>query len=373
MTDPVPIQSPSPSKVSLYFDGDAYFASLREAIAVARESIDLEFYTFASDSLGWSFAHLLRSKAEEGVRVRLIYDSIGSSSSSIDLFDELEGENISYKAYNPLLPLWRNFGRRNHRKIAVIDRKIGFLGGFNLASEYSNFHSSGKGWRDTGVRIEKLELVLSLQKLFEESWQEREISLRKFLKKRRKRANSQRGNLYLTPNYGWKSKSLIRHEYLSAIVRAKESVEITNPYFIPDPVTLRALRKAAQRGVKVSILTAGPCDVRIAHWAGQATYSRLLRAGVRIFEFQPCILHAKTASVDGEWFTVGTANIDHLSFFKNLEVNLIGRDAALAGLVSAQFQEDLAQSKEILRQSWKKRGTFARLRERFFFWFREWL
>src|SRR5436190_21761184 len=109
MTDGLPSLKPNASKVFFYFDGDDFFASLREAITVAQECIDLEYYYLASDGLGWSFAHLLRKKADEGVRVRLIYDSMGSASTSLDIFDELEGENISYKAYNPLLPLWRNF------------------------------------------------------------------------------------------------------------------------------------------------------------------------------------------------------------------------------------------------------------------------
>ena len=369
-----PTEESSPiSDIEFYFEGDDYFRELFQAIRQARHSIDLEFYIIASDSLGWEFVDLLCQKSDEGVVIRLMYDSIGCYDTSMYLFDKLERHGVNYRAYNPILPLWRNLGRRNHRKMAIIDGMLGFLGGFNLGANYSQRHQGSLSWRDTGAKLFRRSLVEEMVGFFEESWSEREKSFPVFLKVRRRRFQLLPGSLQLVPNYGWRRKSLIRHEYLRAILRARESIQITNAYFVPDHGILRALRKAARRGVKVELLTAGKSDVAIARWAGQATYSRLLKAGVRIFEYQKRMLHAKSASIDGEWFTVGTANIDHMSFFKNLEINLFGRDVALAAILKAQFREDLKSASEIKLEAWRKRSWFAKLLERFFFWMREWL
>jgi cardiolipin synthase len=363
---------PSPS-LQFYFEGDDFFFALENAVKSATQSIDWEFYFFASDELGWHFAKLLIEKAREGVRVRVIVDAVGSRSTSIDLFDALEAAGISCKIYNPLFPYGKHIGRRNHRKMVLIDEKTGFLGGFNVSSEYSRKYSGEKAWRDTGVKLEQPELVRDLLGFFEEAWEKRKLSLRRLMTRLRRPALSP-GSLHVVPNFGFRRKSFIRRKYLSAITGARRSIAISNPYFVPDHGILRALRKAARRKVQVRILTAGgDTDVHAARWAGQAVYSRLLKTGVRIFEYRGRMMHAKCAIVDESWFTIGTANIDHLSFFKNLEVNLFGKDGGAGGILLRQFEKDLLSSREILWKEWEQRPWTVKCREKFFSWFREWL
>ncbi len=359
--------------LKFFFEGDDYFEALTNAIVAAKSAVDLEYYYLASDSMGWDFAGLLQRKATEGVKVRLIYDAFGCRWTSLSLFEELEKAGVQLKVYNPPVPLLKTWNRRDHRKLAIIDGEVAFIGGFNIAEDYCGKYSGSKCWRDTGVRVQNRELVRELLVLFEASWKRRERSLKRFLRSRKKRPALLTGTIHLVPNFGWKQKSLIRQEYLSAIIHAQQSIDITNPYFVPDHGIRRALKKAGRRGVAVRVLTAGTTDVPPARWAGHATYSGLLRSGVRIFEYQGRVLHAKSAAIDGKWFTVGTANIDHMSFFKNLERNLFGRDAAAAEALSRQFEEDLQSSREIIYQNWKRRSWFAKVRERIFFWFREWL
>lgn len=366
-----PVSAPAPR---FFFEGDAYFEALERSIRGAARTIDLEIYYLASDSFGWNIANLLAAKARAGVAVRVIADAVGSRGTSVDLFAALELAGVSLKLYNPIFPYWRNLGRRDHRKMLIVDGESAFVGGFNLSAEYSSRFSGAAAWRDTGVQLDQPELVEDLRHIFEEAWHESDRSLRRFFKVRRERPQLNPGHLQIIPNYGRRRKSLIRREYLKAIRGARHGIDISNPYFIPDLIVLRALRQAGRRGVKVRILTAGEkTDVRVARWAGQATYSGLLRTGARIFEYRERMMHAKSAVVDGAWFTVGTANIDHMSFFKNLEVNLFGTHVASAQVLTAQFEEDLKESREILRPAWKKRSWLAKWRERFFFWFREWL
>lgn len=352
-----------------YFEGDDYFSGLRQAMESARSSIDIELYYLASDDIGRGFVDLLKRRKQEGVRVRVIYDSVGCRGTQEALFDEMIHAGIAMRHFNPWFPPSEHVGKRDHRKIFVIDGKIAFLGGFNLSNQFSGIDA----WRDTGVRLEDQDLVETLAALFDDNWLGRFHRARDFIRRRVRRAEWGPGLRQIIANHGWRRKSLIREEYLSAIIRAKESIDITNPYFIPDHGIRSALRRAARRGVCVRLLTAGLSDVPIARWAGQATYASLLRSGVRIFEYQPRVLHAKSAVVDGIWYTVGTSNIDHLSFFRNLEVNLFGRDPESAILLRNQFEEDLRSAAEIRAEDWRRRPWWFRLRERFFFFFRVWL
>jgi cardiolipin synthase len=356
-----------------YFEGDPYFAALEEALAGARTSIDVEIYYFAADRTGVRFAELLTRKASEGVRVRLIYDAIGCRGTSDDFFLQLDHGGVAIKEFHPLLTLGTKFTRRTHRKFFVVDGRIAYLGGFNLADEYSKEATGEGAWRDTGVRLIQSDLVGDLEKLFEESWNEVRRRPKDLLRRRPHPTDWGRTRAEIVPNYGWQKRSFIRQEYLVAIIHARKSVLITNPYFVPDRGLRRALKRAAQRGVDVKIVTAGRSDVPIARWAGRAIYGRLLRAGVRIFEYGDRVLHAKSATADGVWYTVGTANIDHLSFFRNHEVNLFGFDPESARVLEAQFLKDLDSCREVVWEEWRKRSWLEKLREKFFFWMRVWL
>ena len=160
---------------------------------------------------------------------------------------------------------------------------------------------------------------------------------------------------------------------MAAIIHARKNIYLTQSYFIPDFGLIRALKKASRRGVDVRILTAGESDVPMVRWSSHATYQSLLSAGVKVYEYQGRMMHAKTGVVDSKWWTVGTANMDHLSLFRNLEVNLVSRDPAQARILENQFHTDLQSSHEILYETWRQRPWSHRLIEQFFLLFRHWL
>jgi len=364
---------PAETRVQLFFEGTDFFTSLEEAIRNAKSSIDVEFYYFGSDDFGWGLARLLVKMREAGVKVRVIVDAVGCISTSSALFTSLQRNGVQVRIYHPVFPFLKNFSKRDHRKMAIIDGRVGFIGGYNLAIEYDSRYSGAKAWRDTGARLTREVLLGEMQRLFDQTWERIEVGPQFHLPHLRKRPAYGRGELCIVANEGFPRRNFIRREYLAAILHARSSIELTNSYFVPMPGILRALKKAARRGVHVRLLTAGVTDVRVARWAGQATYAGLLKAGVRVFEYQGRVLHAKTAVIDGEWFTLGTANIDHWSLFQNLEVNLMGREKDLCAALSAQFARDLTASVEIEREQWKHRSWLVKLRERFFFYFRRWL
>ena len=348
--------------LQFYFERQDYFDAWQERARAAKRSIDLEMYIFQDDAVGQPFAELLAVKAQEGVKVRVLYDSVGSREASEGLWYMLRENGVQVQEYHPIFPLPLKLRRRDHRKILLVDSEVGFLGGFNLMDE---------DWRDAGVEMSDPRLVGHLQSIFDFSWEGRRQVLRSLSRKRRLRWGE--NGLHLVPSFGLRRLNMIRQEYLAAIVHAEKRIDLASAYFVPDRGVLRALRKAARRGVAVRVMSTGPSDVPMARWASQYYYSRLLKEGVRIFEFQPRMMHAKTAVVDRCWFTVGTANIDHLSFFHNLELNLVGRDEAAARELEAQFERDLADSKEINREAWERRPDWRRRRERFWHMFRAWM
>lgn len=347
-----------------FFSGHDYFASLKAAIASATRCIDVEMYIFADDRIGREIADLLARKAYAGVKVRVLYDSVGSQGGGTQLFDLMAENEVVLQEFNPTFPFPTNLRRRNHRKVIIVDGSVGFLGGFNFMDV---------DWRDTAVRTQDPELLGELNRLFELAWEGKNFKLREMARRKLRRGGWKLGGVHVVPSYGVRHFTLIRQEYIASIYQARHRIWITNSYFVPDRGLLRALRRAARRGVDVRVLTAGLTDVRVARWAGQAVYSRLLRAGVRIFEYQPRVLHAKSMVVDETWFTVGTSNLDHLSLFHNLEVNLFGAESLSACLLAEQFGKDQADSKEILLADWKRRSRWVKLREKFFYAFRSWM
>ncbi|HCU25431.1 MAG TPA: hypothetical protein DF383_10475 [Deltaproteobacteria bacterium] len=350
--------------LEFFFEGPTYYAALDAAIQSAKRSIDLEMYIFAGDAVGRRIAVSLAKQAYAGVKVRVLYDSIGSQWTDTGLWSLLEENGVELQEYNPTFPWPKNLRRRNHRKVLVVDGQVGFLGGFNLMDV---------PWRDSGVRCGHPEVLADLTQLFELAWERRNLRLRKMARRHARRWRPGSPGIHAVPSYGLRRFSRIRQHYLAAIQLARRRIWITNPYFVPDLGLLRALRRAARKGVEVKILTAGLTDVRVARWASHAVYSRLLKSGVRIFEYQPQVLHAKHMVVDEAWFTLGTSNLDHLSFFQNLEVNLFGTDRSAAAVLAEQFEKDVVESLEINFTEWKKRSRWRKLREKFFYAFRAWM
>ncbi|MGB3941620.1 MAG: cardiolipin synthase [Candidatus Manganitrophaceae bacterium] len=370
----------SGNKIGLLKNGHEIYPEMLRAIAEAKESICLETYLFRSDRIGWQFAQALAQKAKEGLSVRLIYDSLGSFTTAPELFQHLEESGVSIFEYHPVTP-WRRgwrfrskLKRRDHRKILIIDNRYAFVGGANIGDEYiAPVEEEGEGWRDTHLKIEG-PAVTRLQKIFFVTWLKGEVREKRLIHFGSE-GLPRVGDLTISvvAANGIRGRNQIKKAYLRAVRRARHRICMTNSYFVPPHWFLRALKKAVQRGVEVSILLPKHSDVRIVDYASRALYANLLKSGVRIFEWEGSVLHAKTAVIDGRWSTIGSSNMDRFSFFYNLEVNVVVIGSPFGKEMEAMFEADLKQAREILAPEWTRRNWFQRLLENIFYYLLEWV
>jgi cardiolipin synthase len=343
------------------------------AIASAKQQILLEMYWFGSDVIGQKFAAALGAAAKRGVEVSIIFDAVGSVGASDEMFAELERAGAHVIEFNPIAPWKQRFRlskltRRDHRKILVVDGKTGFTGGINIADYWLPLDDGGAGWRDDMVRIDG-PAVAGLSDCFARVWARlrgRKLSLPDSLLLPPVLETSRRTRLPAVRVLGQRflrTQREISRAYLHYVRRAQRRVFIANSYFVPDGRVLRALASAARRGVDVRIIVAGQSDVDIVRHASRAVWGRLLRAGVRIFEWDESVLHAKTAVVDGLWSTIGTFNFDYMSLRMNLEVNVSVLDARFAGCLEASFLEDVELCREVSLVDFRFRPLGQRLLE----------
>ena len=369
------------NRVDLLQDGPGTYAAMFEAIANARDHVNLESYILEAEGPGEEFACRLIAKAKAGVRVNVLYDSFGSLGTPASYFEHLQANGVNVCEYNPLRRLGNLLSRalhlRDHRKLMVVDGRIGFIGGVNISSVYSAGSSplaamSGSGagdgeapkpgWRDTHVRVEG-PIVAQLQRLFMRHWSKHSsIALR--------------GTHYFPPlapvgnqrvalaacDAGRRRNPFYR-ALLSALDASQHRIFLTTAYLVPTRRLMRSLLRAARRGVDVHLLLPGVSDFWAPLQAGRSHYTRLLRAGIHLHELHDTLLHAKTCVNDGLWTTVGSSNLDWRSFLHNAEANLVVLDAGLAKEMETVFMADVARSKEIVRAEWAKRGWRQRLAE----------
>jgi cardiolipin synthase len=361
------------NKVVLLFDGPQTMAAMMTAIAAAKDSINLETYIFDQDDLGLRFAELLMEKQRAGVQVNIIYDSIGTIGTPNEFFEKMRATGINLTEFNPVNPLkkfglWR-LNNRDHRKILVVDGKIAFTGGINIAKEYSKsslFRSRHKsdsdfGWRDTHIQIEG-PAVASLQWLFLDTWASQntgDLPERQYFPPLAEAGNRIIRVIASKPD----GDHAIYKAYALAMQGAKKSIHITVAYFAPDIQILEALMQAARRGVDVELVFPAISDAGLVFHAGRSFYSELLDAGIRIYQLQESVLHAKTAVIDGAWSTVGSTNLDIRSFLHNTEINVVVLGEKFGGMMESAFREDLKNSVEITKQEWEQRPLSERLKE----------
>ncbi|MGV8899149.1 MAG: cardiolipin synthase [Burkholderiaceae bacterium] len=361
------------NKVTLLYDGPETMQAMIEAISTAKDHINLETYIFDQDALGIRFADALIARQRAGVQVNVIYDSVGTIGTPQGFFDKMRDAGIKLLAFNPVNPLklivpWE-LNNRDHRKILVVDGKTAFTGGVNISSTYANSslfrsnsrHSGEVGWRDTHIKIEG-PAVAALQLVFLDNWTSQES------------ANLTDGN-YFPPikEAGDKivrvlaSKPDSNHEiykaYILAIKVANKTVHITNAYFVPDAQILQALCDAAQRDVDVKIILPGVTDSALVFHAAQSFYSEMLACGIKIYQLQIAVLHAKTAVIDNFWATIGSTNIDTRSFLHNNEINVVVFDDEFADAMEKAFEKDLRYSVEITKETWEQRPFGNRFKE----------
>jgi cardiolipin synthase A/B len=371
------------NKVTLLADGQAAYAAMFKAIQNAKDHINLETFIIEDDEVGRKFADRLLQKQAEGVQVNLIYDSLGSYSTSTAFFQRLRDEGIQTVEFNPVNPFKTHghwlLAHPDHRKILIIDGKVAIAGGINISSVYSSKLSGRaevKGaplpWRDTDVQIEG-PAVAEFQKLFLETWQKQngpKLSERNYFPDLKEEGNALVRVVGSTPGQSNRITFIV---YVSAITFAEHSVHLTNAYFIPDDQILDAFTDAAKRGVDVKIILPSTSDSSMALYAARYNYSELLKSGVKLFERRNALLHAKTAVIDGVWSTVGSTNMDYWSFLNDDEVNAVILSHEFAIEMEKMFARDLAESDQIQWEEWKKRPLFPRIREWFAHLFSHWM
>ncbi len=348
----------------LYTDGDSLYDAMLRSIAAAREEILLECYIFSLDEVGQRFVAALRAKAAQGITVRVQLDAAGSLFwQSRRLSRQLRQSGVQLKWFHrwDWRRPWR-YNRRDHRKLLVVDGRCAFLGGFNIHRQSSRRAFGDQCWRDTHIRFDGY-LASEARHLFMRFW----------VRRKRPHVQPTAGGDLLMTNYMLGARRLLNGTFASMLSHARESILITTPYFVPERRIRRQIVAAATRGVDVRLLIPGISDVRLAQWAARAVYDKLLADGVRIYEYQPRLLHAKTIVVDNNYATVGTANLDYRSFLLNYELNLFTRDRRLCEQLVRQFHHDLDNSREINAATWARRPRSQRVLEWTGWLVRRWL
>ncbi len=350
------------NRVSLYVRGKELYPAMAEAIEAAQHSVNLEMYIFQGSITGRTFAELLAAKARSGVRVRLIYDSVGSMEIDpvqVTLMRNAGVQTLEYHPVAPWRPRWA-WNKRDHRKVLVCDGRVGFVGGINISDENAPKEVGGGDWRDAHIRVEG-PAAYDLDRLFRTVWFNE--TGRWFESVGDPKYEPGAARVRIAANSELLKRFVIREAYLNALRAAKKQVCIANAYFIPSWRIRRALKDAARRGVSVRILVPGVSDNASVWYAMRAKYDYLLTHGVRIFEWQGPMLHAKAVCVDRHWSSVGTFNLDHRSLMFNLEVNLNIMDRELAGQLTDQFELGVAGSREITLDDWRRRSWLERATE----------
>jgi cardiolipin synthase len=360
------------NRVGLLKDGPQAYSAMISSLKSAKRSVNLESYIFENDEVGRRFTDCLSRKQARGIQVNIILDSVGSFGLTGNLFDELLEYGGRIKEFRPVYPfhliyLW-GLNERDHRKIIVVDGRVGFTGGMNISDVYSGGSRSrgrrqevglANGWRDTHIQIMG-PAVKALQHLFVQTW-------------KGQGGESLVGVDYFPPLYNHgdrlvrvigsrpgEKKRPIYLTYLSAVRNARLSVHISMAYFVPDRQMLEALCAAAARGVDVKLLLPSFSDARLALYAGKSYYGFLLKRGVKIYERKGSFMHAKTAVIDGVWSAVGTANMDFRSFLHNSEVIVVVYGSGFGKEMEQMFREDLLASEAITLKKWRHRSFSQR-------------
>lgn len=409
------VRALEPGSIRLLRNGAEAYPAWLAAIASAREEILLEMYWFGSDATGRRFADALAERAKAGVDVYVLYDSVGSLGTDEAMWNRIVEAGGHVLEFHPIAP-WRKRFRldrvtlRDHRKILVVDGRVGFTGGINIGDPWAPESEGGKGWRDDAVSLTG-PAVAELRALFFDNWlrmggppPRRGLSARRRSRRslmnvaleqagrpalvpkgpdnwreRLRRASAQFARDMTRPapgsvappkgphiqvlgHWAWGVRRTIRRMYLAHIRHARDKILIANSYFIPDAIVRKALERAAKRGVEVRVIVPRHSDVPSVGYASRALYAGLMRAGVHIHEWLDGMMHAKTALIDG-WATVGSYNLDYRSLRYNLEVNVASTDPEFVAAVEQSFRADLLCCEEVDPVHWAHRPLLMKLLE----------
>jgi cardiolipin synthase len=351
--------------VTILKNGVEIFPAMLNAIRDAKRTINLEFYIYWDGEVGRKFAEALAEKARGGVAVKVILDAVGSAQMSQSLINFMARNGIDVEWYHPLR--WYTLStvnHRTHRKLLVVDGRIGFSGGVGIADDWLGDADTKNHWRETVARVEG-PVVTQMQSAFMDNWVKSRGELLTgldYFPPLVPRGPHLTQVLKSSPSEG---SSTVKLLYIISIVSAVKSIYISNAYFVPDVDTTRALEAAVRRGVDVRVIVPGEfTDVPIARQASRWHYERLLGRGIRIFEYQPTMMHAKTMVVDGAWTTIGSSNFDDRSFRLNDEVNINIFNDDVATQMETMFHADLAKCEEVTLRKWFRRGWLDKMKEK---------
>ncbi len=358
----------------IWFDGDAFFDALIEDIGRARVTVDLQTYIFHDDNLGARVTAALRAAAARGVAVRLLVDGAGGGLWIAKHGRDLVSDQIAVRIYHPLP--WLMFSqvysgrsglarmfrmvlqvnRRTHRKMCLIDQRVAWIGSFNCSGCHCRTYRCEDSWRDTGARVEGLavaELYQSFNWVWRRSWR---LSRRQMrppvvwpgVLKRREESGLVRLNDTL------RQRRRMFRELIDRIAGAKRRVWVTAAYFVPNHRLVTALGRAARNGIDVRMLMPTKSDVVFMPWVSAAFYLALLKQGVRIYEYLPRVLHAKTVMID-DWLTVGSTNLNYRSLLHDLEADIVLLHPRTHKAYERAYLDDLAQAREVTIDDWRRR------------------
>ena len=352
------------NRIDVLLNGDEIFPAKLDLIRAARKTITYAQYVFEEGAPAADTAQALAERCRAGVKVHVLVDAVGSLMMPSQYRDWLTEAGCELAFYRPLSP-WAmdRVNNRNHRRILVADGRVGVTGGSGTSGKWSGNGRQEGQWRDTDLRLEG-PVVSQLQGAFAENWLEatgvalggKEYFPQPVEPKGRVMAQAVRSS----PAGG---SAEMYTMFLIAMASARQSIYITNPYFLPDDKMIDTLVGAARRGVRVVLLLPGAIDHNLVRQASRSELGRLLEAGIEVYEYRAALLHAKTMVVDSRWATVGSTNFDRRSFALNDEINLVAYDEGIARTLERTFEQDLTRAKRVTYEAWRNRSIRSRLME----------
>jgi cardiolipin synthase len=358
------------NKAVLLENGAVFFPDMLAAIRNARASVNIELFIFNKGEIAAQFAEALAAKAREGVEVRVLLDDWGSHPKELE--DVMTRAGVKLKWFKPIrIYSIYKVGNRTHRKILTVDGMIGYTGGVGIDDRWMGNASSPKEWRDTMVRVEG-PVVAQLQSIFLEDWVHTTGEV--LHGEKQFPPTPPVGDILAQAISASRSdaSSMAKLLYYMAIQAARKTIWIENAYFVPDGQIRRGLVHAVERGVDVRIIVPGPhIDTPYVRMASRFHYGELLDGGVKMFEYQPTMMHNKVMVVDGIWTTIGSINFVNRSMKKNAEANIAIYDHGFAEIVEKSILADVEKSREFTKRMWKKRGFVTRVAEVFSWLFSE--
>jgi cardiolipin synthase len=341
------------NQLEIYHSGEAAFAAMFQAVAAARLEVLLESYIFKDDAVGRDMLDELAAAARRGVVVRVLADALGSWGTRAGFWRDMARRGVEAHLFNPLFShLWYQ-PFRDHRKLLIVDRSIGFTGGMNIGVEYGSPSAPGGPWRDSHVRVIG-PAAWAMAIVFNEGWEHaggQPIELPPLAVA----PDLPGARILVLDARPLRGNREAAASLVAIAAAARERLWITNAYFAPGHTAIRVLTDAACRGVDVRLLLPGRSDVPIVRHAGHGYFADLLGRGVRIFEYGAAVLHAKSMVADGHLTVIGSTNLDFRSFLFNAECNLVVFDDPFAARLEQTFAEDLAQSAEVTLAAWRGR------------------